>query len=244
MRSALCKFALIGALAVPMAASAYVLGPTTPGKWGNPAMGTGATVSWSYMSTGVSCADDFAGCSISSLADFMPAGFGTRIQAAFDAWSAVANLTFVFVAADNGVAFNAAGTNADIRIGGHAFDGPGDTLAHGFFPPNNGNTAAGDIHFDIAESWSLAPAPGSFDIFQVMAHELGHALGLDHTNVANSLLNPFYSTALLGPQADDIAGMQFIYGAPVTANVPEPTTLALVGLALLGLSLRRRGGAR
>lgn len=244
MKKIFGTLALIGAFALPMTASAYVLGPTTPGKWGSSVMGTGATVTWSYMNSGVSCAAESAGCTISSLASFMPAGFGTQIEAAFEAWAAVANLTFVFVAADNGVAFNAAGTNADIRIGGHAFDGASGTLAHGYYPPNNGATAAGDIHFDTAENWSLTQAGAGIDIFTVMAHELGHALGLDHTNVAGSLMNPFYTEGFVGPQADDIAGMQFIYGAAVTNNVPEPTTLALVGLALMGLSLRRRGAVR
>ena len=244
MKKILSSLVLFGAFTAPLTASAFVLGPTTPGKWGSPTMGTGATITWSYMNSGTSCAAEGAGCTISSLASFMPVGFGTQIEAAFEAWAAVANLTFVFVAADNGVAFNAAGTNADIRIGGHAFDGALGTLAHGFYPPNNGDTAAGDIHFDTAEIWSLTQAGSGFDIFTVMAHELGHALGLDHTNVAGSLMNPFYSESIVGPQADDIAGMQFIYGAAVTTNVPEPTTLALVGLALMGLSLRRRGAAR
>lgn len=236
--------ALIGAIAVPMTASAYVLGPTTPGKWGSAVMGTGATVTWSYMNSGVSCAAESAGCLISSFASFMPPGFGAQVQNAFDAWSAVANLTFVFVAADNGVPFDAAGTNADIRIGGHAFDGPFGVLAHGFYPPTNGTSAAGDIHFDTAESWDLNQAGAGIDLFTVMAHELGHALGLDHTLVPNSLMNALYSEAFVGLQSDDVAGMQFIYGAPVSTNVPEPATLALVGLALVGMSLRRRSAAR
>ena len=236
--------ALIGAIAVPMTASAYVLGPTTPGKWGSAVMGTGATVTWSYMNSGVSCAAESAGCLISSFASFMPPGFGAQVQNAFDAWSAVANLTFVFVAADNGVAFDAPGTNADIRIGGHAFDGPNGVLAHGFYPPDNGASAAGDIHFDTTESWDLNQAGAGIDLFTVMAHELGHALGLDHTSVPNSLMNAIYSEAFVGLQSDDVAGMQFIYGAPVSTNVPEPATLALVGLALVGMSLRRRSAAR
>lgn len=112
-------------------------------------------------------------------------------------------------------------------------------MAHGYYPPNNGTSAAGDIHFDIAETWDLSFAGSGIDIFQVTAHELGHALGLDHTAVANSLMNPFYVETFSGPQADDIAGMQFIYG-PAVSNVPEPTSLALVALALAGLGLRRR----
>ena len=234
-KSTLVKLAVIGALAAPMAASAYVLGPTSPGKWGSPVFGTGATVTWSYMASGVDCSADGGGV-CSSFASFMPVGFEAAVNAAFAAWASVADLTFMQIA-DGGEAFNAPGTSGDIRLGGHTFDGPSGTLAHGYYPPVNGDTAAGDIHFDTAESGKLGWGGPGFTIYQVLSHELGHALGLDHTAVPNSLMNPFYTEAFMGPQADDIAGMQYIYGP-----VPEPSTWALfaIGVAALSLSRRRR----
>ncbi|MGH8613454.1 MAG: matrixin family metalloprotease [Gammaproteobacteria bacterium] len=230
-------FTISTADGAPIIGSDFVLGPTIPGKWGPPAFGTGATVSWSLMPTGTSCAAEGGGCAISALNAFMPVGFQSQIQNAFNAWSAVADITFVQIP-DDGAAFNAPTASGNIRVGGHALDGPSGTLAHGFFPLNNGLTAAGDIHFDTAELWTIGfPGPG-FDIFQVMAHEIGHAIGLDHTAVPNSLMNPFYTEAFSGPQTDDIAGAQFIYGARATA-VPEPATLTLMGLGLFGMAWRR-----
>ncbi len=52
----------------------------------------------------------------------------------------------------NGLPQNDPGAG-DIRIGAHKFDGAGRTLAHTYYPPPNGVTAAGDAHFDYAENW-------------------------------------------------------------------------------------------
>lgn len=230
--------AIASALAVSTA-QAFVLGPTTPGKWGSPVFGTGATVTWSLMPTGTSTSGEAPG-TMSHLGDFMPVGYLAEIQAAFNAWSAVADLTFIQVA-DDGSAFNAPGSAGDIRIGGHVFDGGGGTLAHGYYPPVNGNTAAGDIHFDVGDVWKIGFGGPGFSIFQVMAHELGHALGLAHTGVANSLMNPFYTETFSGPQADDIAGMQFIYGRAQTRVSDDGSIVMVLGVTLAAfVAIRRR----
>ena len=195
MKKLVSSLMLAGALAAPMAASAFVIGPTTPGKWGPAAFGTGATVTYSYMPTGTSCAAEFAGCTITALGPLVGGGVSvvawhTAIAAAFASWSAVSDLTFVLVA-DDGAVFNAATASGDMRFGAHTFDGPGGTLAHGFYPPANGPSAAGDMHFDVADTWKIGFGGPGFDIFQVAAHEIGHAIGLDHTGVAGSLMNAF-----------------------------------------------------
>ncbi len=190
----------------------FVLGPSTPGKWGPAQFGTGATITWAFMSAGVRDANDLDGGWTSvSLDSVMPIGYKDQIREAFAAWARVANLTFVEVV-DSGENFGDPGA-ADIRVGAHPIDGTFGVLAHAFFPPENGGFVAGDVHFDSSENWQIGFGNPGIDIFQVFAHELGHALGLGHTDVPNSLMNPIYSEAFRGPQFDDIAGIQFLYGA-------------------------------
>jgi hypothetical protein len=82
-----------------------------------------------------------------------------------DRWAGVSKGKIHFeLHSDSGRPFNYAGAAqndeyaGDIRIGGHKFDGRGKVLAHTYFPPPNGVTAAGDAHFDTAENWVLGAA--------------------------------------------------------------------------------------
>lgn len=149
------------------------------------------------------------------------AGDGERepVRQAFQLWQQQAGLLFREVFNEN---------EADIRISwatfDHgdpcvcAFDGQNGTLAHGFFPPPNLGDFAGDIHFDDSEDWTLNTRNNSdqpIDLMTVAAHEIGHALGLNHTTVANSLMNASYTGSRRFLGQDDINGIRSIYGLPI-----------------------------
>lgn len=221
-------------LSVATCSNAYLINGD---KWGDAGFGTGATISWSLMDTGIDCAGTYEdpGCTVSALTDFMPVGFKNELTRAFDMWSTYADLTFVEVA-DSGDAMNAPETSGDIRIGGHYFDGANGVLAHGYYPSSGTSSVSGDVHFDKDETWSIGFGLPGFDVFQVFIHELGHALGLGHSVVPQSLMNATYVESFSGPQADDIAGIQYLYGpAAINNQVPEPASVLLLTLGLLGL---------
>jgi hypothetical protein len=135
------------------------------------------------------------------------------LQAAFRLWSEATGLTFTEATGPDILIRFVTGAHGD----GSDFDGPGGILAHAYYPPPGGGSLAGDAHFDDAESWTVnIPVPaGGIDLVSVAAHEFGHSLGLAHSTVQGALMYPYYGGPHRYLSADDVLGIQTIYGARV-----------------------------
>jgi hypothetical protein len=86
---------------------------------------------------------------------------------------------------------------------GFPFDGPGGVLAHTFYPsPPNPEPLAGDMHFDDSEGWHIGT---NTDLYSVALHELGHALGLGHSDNPEAVMYPYYKTQTTLSDLDKVA---------------------------------------
>ncbi len=146
------------------------------------------------------------------------------IRDGFALWAAQTNLYFLEVCfeVDADIAF-LWGTFNHGDTG--PFDGTGGVLAHtlGGPPPNAFGDQAGDVHFDDSETWTLNTRDNNaqpIDLVTVAAHEIGHALGLDHTTVSGSLMLEDYSGSHRFLGSDDIEGIQNLYGVQQNNNIP------------------------
>ena len=157
-------------------------------KWGGPQF-TGAAVSYSFPHSGGALAywsaDSLAGgepYAAYPLSSYQQAA----VRLAFEQWSHVANVTFV-ESLDN------ESTVGDIRI---TFTDK-DSIFAGWARPPDAYPSGGDIWLNADLYWSLfydvsLGSPG----FQLILHEIGHALGLKH---------PFEGGAVLPEAYDQVA---------------------------------------
>ncbi|XP_066913751.1 matrix metalloproteinase-14-like [Clytia hemisphaerica] len=182
------------------------------------------------------------------------------MKRSFDKWQAVTNLEFKELV---GRPVNSADIRVRFERGTHddsyPFDGPGGTLAHAFYPHDN-TGLAGDVHFDDAEKYTIKDDSGRSykKLLWVAVHELGHSIGLEHSDLKGAIMYPWYQHFEgndFDLTDDDRLGVQMIYGGkdpavtnlPVTAITPSTPSLQTVrkssctnkiGAALLGIDGR------
>lgn len=153
------------------------------------------------------------------------------LRQAVEAWDEVCGLTLDETTAGLG----------DIRItfgddgllaGGAPLDGPGGLLGYSYFPYSWLGPRAGDVYLDPDERWVTGtPTGDQVHLLTVAMHEVGHALGLDHTADSTALMWEEYE----GPRAlnaDDIAGIQSLYGAPSGATAGGVQATATTAIRL------------
>ena len=105
------------------------------------------------------------------------------------------------------------GVRADIRIGGHRIDGNSGTLAYNFLPQGNAGWS-GDMVIDTDDNFYNNTTNSSIRLRNVVAHEHGHGIGMDHLTSTDSdqLMEPFINLGFDGPQYFDILAAQRGYG--------------------------------
>lgn len=188
-------------------------------KWGTPQRGAGAVVTYAITTRRVAyesarnCADVVPVDGILAASGVARTDFEAEVAAAFDAWSAVANIAFV--PAPEAAANIVIGAEAEPR--GWAFTNVTHVPAAG--SGESGTIVGSVICLNPARTWKIG-FDGNLDVYDLrytLMHEIGHAIGLDHPGVPGEVMDFRYEESFSSLQAGDRAGAVDLYGPRIVA---------------------------
>jgi hypothetical protein len=197
--------------------------------------GDPTTLTWSVIPDGTPI-PSYSGepASPSNLRAFLTGIYGDEatwlavLQQVMNRWGELTGVSYVYQPTDDGASFvgsaGALGARGDVRLGGHTIDGNSGILAYNFYPD------VGDMVLDTGDSFYTNTASNSLRLRNVVAHEHGHGLGLQHVCpiYQTKLMEPYYSSAFDGPQHDDILAANRGYG-DAAEHDDDPSTAFPLG---------------
>lgn len=215
-------------------------------KWGAPTLGAGAVVTYSFARERMefpaarNCRTIVPIDQLLARSNLSRDAFVEALGAASRMWTAVAQIDFVYT--DDPVA-------ADLVIGAQ-----GAGVGWAFADVTRGEAPIGaiaGIHraaicFNPERSWKIG-FDGNLDVFDmglVLAHELGHVIGLDHPDPSGQIMSFSYDEKVSELQAGDIAAAVRLYGARLphraTSSVDAPQAGCVGGTKLAVTALGER----
>lgn len=213
-------------------------------KWGAPTLGTGARVSYAFVSSPrdfphtTNCGEMTSLDSLLERSGIRRSEMRREVSAAFRLWERAANIEFV-ESDDPETAQILVGAQRQPRWFAFA-----NVAYHRTARAAIGTIERSLICLNPTKAWKIGFSKdrGVFDLRYTIAHEIGHAIGLDHAGPAGQLMSFKYLETFRELQPGDIAGAVVLYGPQsrgITPLVASPKPLRTAGQKLFPDPLSR-----